>query len=157
MKQSKLKNLFQIPGLNGMPGFGNFQKHMDNFLGDEFLQQFQKNDPSTTTATYNFYENESELLYVFNIPGIQNVDTIEVRLQGKTLFVSGNITLHYNGFELKTSGITTGEFQYNIDLPFSVRQDKVEASYENGLLQILLFRVLATRDDSEIVPVMRRK
>jgi HSP20 family protein len=127
-----------------MNQFGNlneWKKQWDQFFGGEFWSGF---DPlfKNMQTQMNLYKGENELLVVMALPGLENVENLELYAHYQTLEVKGKIILDFHGFEVIEEGIMEGDFQREIQLPYPVREDRIEANYENGLLIIHLFRLI---------------
>ncbi|WP_078550838.1 Hsp20/alpha crystallin family protein [Litchfieldia alkalitelluris] len=116
-----------------------WRKQWDGFFGDDFWKGF---DPmmNNVSSQVNLYKSDNELLAVLSIPGLENVDDIDLFVQYQTLEVRGKVNLRFKGFELVEEGIFQGEFERIVQLPFPVREDKIDASYHNGLLIINLHK-----------------
>ncbi|MBM6616231.1 Hsp20/alpha crystallin family protein [Bacillus suaedaesalsae] len=119
--------------------FSKMKDQFKGFFGDEFWGNFDHLLQNQYTQ-HNLYQSENELLCVINIPGITNIESLDVFVHQNKIEVEGKINLTYKGFKLLHEGIKNGPFKREIDLPFNVRSDKVFAHYEHGLLIIHLHR-----------------
>jgi HSP20 family protein len=118
-----------------------WKKQWDQFFGGEFWSGLEPLFNNMQTQM-NLYKGENELLVVLAIPGLENVENLELFAHYQTLEVKGKINLDFPGFELMEEGIFEGNFHREIQLPYSVREDRIEANYENGLLIIHLYRLI---------------
>ncbi|MBD8069664.1 Hsp20/alpha crystallin family protein [Bacillus sp. PS06] len=116
-----------------------WRKQWDGFFGDSFWKGFEPM-MNNVTSQVNLYKSENELLVVMSIPGLENVDNLDLFVQYQTLEVRGKVNLRFKGFELVEEGIFQGEFERVVQLPFPVREDRIDASYHNGLLIIHLHK-----------------
>jgi HSP20 family protein len=124
--------------------FGNindWKKQWDQFFGGEFWSGFEPIFKNMQTQM-NLYKGENELLVVLALPGLENVENLELYAHYQILEVKGKIILDFPGFEVIEEGIMEGDFQREIQLPYPVREDRIEANYENGLLIIHLYRLI---------------
>ncbi|WP_456276935.1 Hsp20/alpha crystallin family protein [Bacillus sp. AK128] len=119
--------------------FSNWKDQFQGFFGDDFWKNFDGIFQNQLT-NYNLYQADNELLCVLNVPGIDKLDDINVYVNQNILEVEGLINLNYKGFKLVQEGIFQGKFKREIDLPYHVRDDRVEANYQQGLLIIHLHK-----------------
>jgi len=120
-----------------------WKKQWGDFLGDGFWKGFEpmfENGTSSSKGGVNVYKSENELLIVISVPGLENVNDLDLFVHYQTLEVKGKVTLRFNGFDLIEEGIFQGAFEKIINLPYPVREDKIDASYHNGLLIIGLHK-----------------
>ncbi|WP_088105443.1 Hsp20/alpha crystallin family protein [Halalkalibacter urbisdiaboli] len=137
-----------------MDNFSNeWSKPFRRFFDDEFWGKFDHyfngigNQPLV-----NVYESENELICNVCLPGLKKVDDIRLNVVNQnTLEISCTINLEYKGFRLIQEEINQGVINRTINLPFSVRNDKIEASYKRGLLTVHLFRLIPNNDNKSIL------
>ena len=128
--------------VNPFTQFSDWRKNFDQFFGDEFWNGFEPMLQNMQTQT-NLYKNENEILCLLALPGLVNPDEVELYIRPQHIEVKGRIHLPVppdSNFELSEEGIFQGDFERIVELPFTVRDDKVDATYENGLLFIHLHR-----------------
>ena len=70
-------------------------------------------------------------------PGL-NKDDVELTVLGDTLTIAGEKKLPVEGATYIRHERPHGRFRRLIDMPYSIEQDKISASYEDGILTILL-------------------
>ena len=90
----------------------------------------------------DIHENDKAYTVVVPLPGI-NPDQNNVRLQNGVLTISGEIESPKVEEDSKVvvQERYYGKFSRSVTLPQSVDEDKVEASYENGILKLNLPKV----------------
>jgi HSP20 family protein len=116
-----------------------WKKHLQQFMNNEnFYMEF--NDMFGHFPQANVYKTENECILVANLPGVKNVSDINIHANYRTIEISGKIDLGYEGFQLLQSELHTGHFNRAFELPYPIREDKVEANYHRGLLIIQLYR-----------------
>lgn len=71
------------------------------------------------------------------LPGIQPGD-VKIDLNGSTLTVAGERTSRRDSGELNRTEISYGKFERMLTLPANVDTDRVEASFDNGMLDLSL-------------------
>ncbi|OQB09711.1 MAG: Spore protein SP21 [Candidatus Omnitrophica bacterium ADurb.Bin205] len=87
----------------------------------------------------DIYDSKDNVMVKADIPGLTK-DDIEVTVQGDTLFIKGEKKQEKEVKEkdyIRTERFY-GNFQRAIRLPAEVQSDKVEATYKNGVLELVL-------------------
>ncbi len=116
---------------------------------NRIFDQASRDPVPSTAASYpamNVWTNGDGAIVTAELPGI-DLDTLEISVHNDTLTLSG---------ERKPEGLGEGEayhrrersygqFKRAFQLPFQVASDKVEASYDKGVLQITLPRTEADK------------
>ncbi len=134
--------------------FSNLKQQFQGFFGENFWNNFDGILQNQLTQ-YNLYKAENELLCIINIPGIDNMEDIHVFVNQNTLEVEGKVSLNYKGFEILQEGIFQGNFKREISLPYIVKKDRVEASYQHGLLIIQLHRQIPDETQKNKVSIKK--
>ncbi|UTW69102.1 Hsp20/alpha crystallin family protein [Anaerobacillus sp. HL2] len=73
---------------------------------------------------------------------MDNIENVNVKVNGNTVEIDGNLDVQFDNFNLTHMEFSNGEFQRTIQLSYSVREDKVDAVYKQGLLIIHLIKSL---------------
>ncbi|WP_216828686.1 Hsp20/alpha crystallin family protein [Alkalihalobacterium elongatum] len=118
-----------------------WQKMIPKFLGDDFFSNFDQVNFQNVGTKVNIYENGNELLCVFALPGLK-LEDVDIYSYERTLEVRGTIHSNFNGYRLIQEEFPQGPFKRTIELPFPVREDKMDASFQRGLLIIHLHRLI---------------
>ena len=91
------------------------------------------------TPAVDFEEKESEFIITAEVPGVEAKD-LNVEISGETLTIKGEKSQEQEqkdkSFHIKERHI--GSFQRSFPLPRKVDSDKVSASFEKGILTIVL-------------------
>jgi HSP20 family protein len=137
---------------NPFDPFSDWTKHWQQFFQGDFWGNFQSFLPATNKqqSGINIYKKDNELLIVVSLPGLEKVEDAELYVYYKTLEIKANINLNFKGFELVEEGIFQGTWEKTIPLPFSVKEDRIEATYHNGLLFIHLHRLIPGEQKKKI-------
>lgn len=120
------------------------QQEMDRLFGDYNPGRFEI---GPTFPAMNFYTNEQAEIVTAEMPGFKPED-IDVSVVGETLTVSGerqNSDVDNNKAEFHRQERFTGKFTRSVGLLFPVDANKIDASFENGMLRIFLPRAEADR------------
>lgn len=118
-----------------------WKNQWNQFFGEEFWSNFEPHF-DTSKSQLNMYQAENELIVVLSLPGLARVEDITIYVQYQTLSVKGKINLNFKGYELIQEGIVQGEVVREIQLPFAVREDRIDASYKRGLVIIHLHKLI---------------
>ena len=94
----------------------------------------------------NAWTNENEAIVTAELPGI-NPEDIDISVVGDTLTVTGDRQPDEleNGKTYHRRERRYGRFARSFRLPFDIEVDKVDAIFENGVLQISLPRAEADK------------
>ncbi len=117
------------------PEMVRFQNEMNRFFSG-LTQEYDQQYPPV-----NVWIGEDDVLVRAEIPGM-DPDKLEITTKGDLLYLKGTREPEVLGegcrYHRQERGY--GRFSRALQLPFPVDQDKVEASYEKGVLQITLPR-----------------
>ncbi|WP_139367523.1 Hsp20/alpha crystallin family protein [Bacillus alkalicellulosilyticus] len=119
----------------------NWKGMLPNFLGDDFFSSFNQLATNSSTTKVNIYESGNELIVVFSLPGLK-VEEVDIYAYERTLEVRGTVHIDFNGFRLVQEEMVQGPIKRSIELPFPVKEDKVDAAYQRGMLVIHLHRLI---------------
>jgi HSP20 family protein len=97
--------------------------------------------------TCDISETKEHYLVSFDMPGVKKED-IKIEVQGNTLLISGE-----RQREIKDSSAEAtlrhervyGKFERTFELPNSINADKIEAQYDNGVLNVALPKAEAAK------------
>jgi len=113
------------------------------FMGDLF-NDFDRavNAVTSTVATQincDIHETDDHYLVSFDMPGVKKED-IKIDLQGNRLIVSGERRREQSENRKSTLWYerSYGKFERTFVLPSIVEADKIEAQYEDGVLNVAL-------------------
>lgn len=120
-----------------------WKKNLNSLFGDQFLENFDGIFKQSQFPPINMYKNENECLILASIPGLDDVNSVDVFVDYQSIELKGNINLKYRGFQLIQNELFNGFFERQIDLPFPVKDDKIDASFHNGLLILHLHRLIS--------------
>jgi len=124
-------------------GLTSLRQAMDRLFEDAFihpsrlLPEIMSQEPAL-----DVYQTDKDVVIKASLPGVKP-EEVEVSITGDMLTIKGE---HKEESEEKKANyfrkeLRYGNFQRSIDLPFPVKSDKAEASYENGVLTITLPKV----------------
>ncbi len=123
---------------------------LDRFFFDEdwFLPVFPR---FSAGPAMDVYETDKEVIAEVNLPGI-DPKKIDITVKDQVLRVSGSSE---EKTEEKKKGywrkeIRKGSFERAVRLPCEVKEDKINATYEKGVLKIVMPKVKAKTGEKKI-------
>jgi len=111
-------------------------KHFSDIM-DEFFNEAIADRTSTFTPNINISETEDQFSIEVEIPGMKKED-ININVENNTLTISGERKQksEEDGRRFHRVETNYGAFERSFQLPDHIDDESIEASYENGLLQI---------------------
>jgi len=117
----------------------NLWQEMDR-LRKEFDNLFSGYQRVTDSGTYpllNVYDNRDEIIVTAELPGMTK-EKVNITFMDEVLTLSGKLepiqeTQKMTAVRRERS---IGSFEKRVHVPFKVQQDKISASFENGVLTI---------------------
>ena len=111
-------------------------------LFDDFMGGCEADSLTTWTPTVDLTEKGDELLLTTYLPGVA-ADDVDIQVTRESILLSGQRKRHEleEGHHTLYSDVRYGQFRRLIELPFAVQNDKVEASFEHGILSLVLPKV----------------
>lgn len=124
----------------------------DDFLSEPFLEPGEE----SFIPACDIEESDTQYRIDFDLPGVKKND-VKIEIRGNQLTVSGE---RRHEREEKSQGRTNrerfyGSFVRSFALPTDVRSDQVEASYEDGVLQITVPKTPET--SSKQIPIREKE
>ena len=112
-----------------------FQNEMGRFLNGLYNQLGEATQ--NWVPSLDVWETDSEVVYSFDLPGVPE-DDISIEVKDDTLSVSAERS---KTEEAKEDGFYRFERRYGsfaraVGLPQGVNQDRINARYENGVLEV---------------------
>jgi HSP20 family protein len=91
------------------------------------------------TPALEMYEKSDKFIVRLEVPGLKKED-IDISFTGDTLTVTGErkIESEVKDEDYYSCEFSYGKFSRSLTIPSGVKAEKVEASYENGILEITL-------------------
>ena len=94
-------------------------------------------EPISSSAPYEVTETDSAYLLSIDAPGMKRED-VNIEVTGNTLHISGERRQDYRNDGKKVSGRSYRQFSRSFTLPDSVESSRIEANFEDGVLQIAI-------------------
>ncbi|MCD5325334.1 MULTISPECIES: Hsp20/alpha crystallin family protein [Pontibacillus] len=119
----------------------NWRQNMDRFFGEDFWGEFD-GILKPTIPQINMYKSDNELLLLVNVPGLENLDDLDIFVDYSILEIKGIISLQSSQKQCIQEEILQGTFERKVELPYPVRGDRMQATYRNGIVVIQLHRMI---------------
>jgi HSP20 family protein len=118
------------------------QNRMNSFFQELSRNQTDNDQPATAVGFVppaDIYENEHQIVLKLEIPGIRQED-LDIQVENDTLSVRGERSFEKEEKEENFRRVERryGSFYRAFTLPNTVDADKIQASYENGVLKLTL-------------------
>jgi HSP20 family protein len=115
-----------------------FDDFIERFFGDEPLAR-QGIFGRTFSPVVDIVENDTDITVKAEIPGMEQKD-LDVNLAGDVLTIRGEKKAEHEekGDNFHRIERSYGSFSRSLALPCEVEEDKVEATYKNGVLSLRL-------------------
>ncbi|WP_084031653.1 Hsp20/alpha crystallin family protein [Anaerobacillus arseniciselenatis] len=130
-----------------------FQKTFDQDFFRNFNHLFDNNEQQNKNVKVNLYEGHNEMLCIVFLPGIENVEDISLTVHLNTIEIKGKLDVQFDNFTLTQKEFDNGDFKRTIQLPYVVREDKVDATYRNGLLIIHLYKQMSSKQNEHRINI----
>jgi HSP20 family protein len=113
---------------------------MDRLFDDAFTRPLSIRDGwSTASPAIDMYQTENEVVVKASIPGMKTED-VQINITGDVLTLHGEVKQEEErkdkAWHIREQRF--GSFERSIALPTTVKTDKAEAVFENGVLTITL-------------------
>jgi HSP20 family protein len=149
-KEDKMKKDLTATNRNNElanPWFDDFmQPHrwLNQFFGNDIMPAFQ-NESRFLSPAIDIDETENEYLVTADLPGVKKED-LKVDHSGNRLTISAERKYdNTNGQKNERRERFFGTYQRSFTLPTGVDAEKIEASFENGVLRVQIPKAEASR------------
>lgn len=129
------------------------QNAMDRFFEENWRPFFEEGRWTWNTLALDMDEDDNAYTVTTELPGVKP-ENIQVRVDGDMLTIEGEIpeeVTEKKGARTIMKERRYGKFSRRIRLPQAVNRDKVEASYQDGVLKLTLPKTEAAQP--KLIPV----
>jgi len=116
---------------------------MDRLFEDSFVRPIWSGEPERRLPL-DVYTTPSEIVILANVPGLKPED-VDITLEGDTLAISGEITGPLENVEYIFHERGHGKFSRTLTINVPVEHEKAEATFENGVLTVILPKAEAVK------------
>ena len=106
-----------------------------NFLGEDFFNELPT-ALGRNTPRADVYQSKDEVIVLIDLPGIEDVNSVEIKIDGKTLVVKGKYSNPYKNLKAAIVERNRGDFKKIIPLGSNVSKRYNSATYKKGVLEI---------------------
>jgi len=117
---------------------------MDRMMEDNWARPFVGRGEREFRLPLDVYTTPSEVVITANVPGLKP-DEVGITLEGDTLSINGEFKAPMENVDYIFQERPYGKFTRALTLNVPVNADKVEATFENGVLMITLPKSEAAR------------
>ncbi|TLS34961.1 Hsp20/alpha crystallin family protein [Pseudalkalibacillus caeni] len=132
--------------------FHDWKKNMNKFMGNDFWNEFQDMFAGNGPLV-NLYESGNELLCLINVPGLSNINDVDLYVHYRTLKIRGKTRFSFKGFRVIQEEIHQGNFERIVELPFPVRDKPIDATYKKGVLMVHLHRLVESQEKDNRIQI----
>jgi len=112
-----------------------------NRMFDGFLRDNREEESTfmTWAPAIDIAEHDNEYVVKFELPGV-NKEDVKITLESNVMIISGEKKQEKEAKKENYHRVerSYGSFQRSFTLPTTVKSDKIDASYKDGILSILL-------------------
>jgi HSP20 family protein len=119
--------------------FSTLSREMDRLFGRSFDWRFAR-DERYVRLPIDAYTTEDELVITAAVPGV-SPDDVEVTFEGDVLTIKGDLPSPLGNVDYVAQERPYGSFLRTINVGVPVQADKIEATFDRGLLNITLPKV----------------
>ena len=110
------------------------------FLGEDFWSDMEEEAPEYVPKA-DVYHTQSEVIVLVDLPGVEDINQLQLRTDGQHLMIRGKIPSRYDQLDVSVSERPKGEFQRSIPLGAWVTRRQASARYRRGVLEVRLPKV----------------
>lgn len=119
--------------------FVNMQREIDRMFDHFRGGVFEEGSSAGVVPAVDIVERETDFLVKIELPGV-NKEDVKITVQNDVLTIKGEkkLEMEKKGDTYRRVERSYGIFQRSFPLPASVKADRIEATYENGVLNVVL-------------------
>jgi HSP20 family protein len=131
----------------------NLREELDRAFGSPLNSFFRPlGSLNRWNPAVDVYQDNEQFTVYAELPGLKK-EEIEISLNGDTLTISGERKHEANGDQGFRTERYFGKFQRSLTLPISVNSEKVNATYKDGILKVVLPKAEAAKPKQIAVSV----
>lgn len=119
--------------------FAKWNQLARQFLGEDFFQDMMDGPLKQGQGPYaDVYQGKNEVIVVIDLPGMEDINSLDIRVEGSIMKIKGFMTSPYQGYPTIITERHKGEFEKTINLGNNVSNKYTSARYRKGVLEIRL-------------------
>ncbi|HUS48938.1 MAG TPA: Hsp20/alpha crystallin family protein [Candidatus Paceibacterota bacterium] len=126
--------------------FDDFGREFDNLSHFFGLSPFKGVTSASYVPALEMTEEKNQYVIIIEIPGVNKEDTSITLTDDNTLVLKGEKKSVKKEEDSETyfSEVSYGSFRRELSLPKNINKDKIDASWKNGILKIILPKEVET-------------
>jgi HSP20 family protein len=127
-------------------------------LDDLFRRHFGKPDGETWMPAVDVFEKDDKFIVKAELPGMKDED-VDVEIVGDILKIKGEkkAESEVKKEDYHRSERSYGSFYRSIPIPSTVDTDKIEASFEDGVLEVTLPKLAGAKKKKKVKVAARKR
>ncbi|PTM56415.1 Hsp20/alpha crystallin family protein [Desmospora activa] len=120
--------------------FSKWSRLARQFLGEDFWADMGETFPAEKEGgpPVDVYHGNDDVLVRIELPGIQDLSQVVLRVEGRTLWVRGEIPSRQTYYQMVKRECRSGAFERKVDLGVAVERSQHRARYRRGIIELLL-------------------
>lgn len=116
--------------------FPRWQNLAKQFLGADFFNDIMESKRGSSFPPVDVYQGNHEVIVAIDLPGVEEFRSVDLRVEGDQLHISGTIPSPYHGFSVTLSERKQGEFHKQVSLGAYVARKYSSVRYRRGVLEV---------------------
>ncbi|MDR6227614.1 Hsp20/alpha crystallin family protein [Desmospora profundinema] len=141
--------------MNPHQQFSKWSRLARQFLGDDFWAEMEETVPidKSERPLVDVYHGNEDVLVLIELPGIQDLSQVVLRVEGRALWLRGEIPSRKSHYRAVVRERYTGSFERKVDLGVAVSRRHHRARYRRGIIELLLKKDRNTPTESPSIRV----
>jgi HSP20 family protein len=112
-----VEEVFPVKDQN--PDFSRWHQLARQFLGDDFFSDIMS-AANAKSPCADVYQGKNEVIVVIDLPGVEDVNSLDIQVEGETLWIRGYLPTPYHAYQATLTERKKGEFDKTIPLGATV-------------------------------------
>lgn len=122
--------------------FSKWSRLARQFLGEDFWSDMGETFPADKEGgggpPVDIFHGNDEVLVRIEVPGIQDLSQVVLRVEGKELWIKGEIPSRQTYYQAVRRECRSGTFERKVDLGVNVDRRQHRARYRRGIIELIL-------------------
>lgn len=117
---------------------------MNRIFDESYARDNEEDYNRVQRLPIDVYSTENELVLMASVPGLE-ADAVNITIEGDTLTISGEIPALIDNVDWQFVERYHGRFARTLQLNVPIDMDNVEATFKNGVLELVLPKAEAVK------------
>lgn len=117
---------------------------MNRIFDESYARDNEEDYNRVQRLPIDVYSTENELVLMASVPGLE-ADSVNITIEGDTLTISGEIPALIDNVDWQFVERYHGRFARTLQLNVPIDMDNVEATFKNGVLELVLPKAEAVK------------